>query len=360
VAPDESAKLPCGGWFLTAVVDCGYAVMDPDPETPRSRSRFSRLKVGAWLSVASCIFLSAACSDLDSHPIAGLSGGDEDAGGGIGGTGIIGVVTEIGSIVVNGINVEVAPDTPVRRDAERAAADDLRLGQVVMIQAAGHHDTPVSQMIDIRREVVGPVTDLRLAEGRISVMRQPVVLDERALINIEPEPNLMVAVSGFRLIDRTIVATRIDGVPSSARAHLYGRYRGSEEGVEIDGVMIEGMAVSPDLAGREVLVKGEWAGDKLKPVRFEVQPAVPFSGLNRNLSIAGFFDSYTNTLSDTRVDKASEPDDHVHLSDGREVFFGIFEGNWSPERSALEIDAQFSVNSLMATPNRAAVDKSVP
>ena len=334
--------------------------MDPDPELSKCRTPRSQLRVGAWLSVALCLALSAGCSDVGSGPLAALPGGDEDAGGGIGGTGIVGVITELGSIIVNGLNVEVAPDTPVRQDTERAVTDDLRIGQVVMIQAAGHRDMPVSQMIDIRREVVGPVTDLRLAEGRIFVMHQPVVLDDGAVIDVEPEKDLMVAVSGFRLIDRTIVATRIDSVPASAKAHLYGRYQASDQGVEVDGVAVEGMAVSPDLSGREVLVKGVWADDRLTPVQFEVQPAVPFSGLKRNLSIAGFFDSYTNTLSDTRVDKAVEPDDQVNLSDGREVAFGIFEGHWSAERLALEIDAQFSVNSLMDTPNRAAAGKNVP
>ncbi len=313
-----------------------------------------------WLSVAMGIVLSSACSDLESGPFAKLSDGDDDAGGGIGGTGIVGVITEFGSIVVNGINVEVAPDTPVRQDRELAGADDLRVGQVVMIQAGGRRDMLLSWMIDIRREVVGPITDLRLADGRMSVMHQPVVLDEHALIDVEPVRDLMVAVSGFRLIDRTIVATRIESVPSSAKAHLYGRYRGSGEGVEVDGVAVDGMAVSPDLAGREVFVKGVWADNKLRPVQLEVQPAIPFNGLTRTLSIAGFFDTYTSTLSDTRVDKASEPEDQVYLSDGREASFGIFEGNWSSERSALEIDAQFSVNNLMDTPDRAAAGESVP
>jgi hypothetical protein len=295
---------------------------------------------------------------LEPDAYADLS--DDGTGGGIGGTGIIGVITELGSIVVNGIEVEISPLTPVRRDLERAAADDLRIGQVVAIQAAGGRDRPVPRMIDIRHEVVGPVTDVDLSEGRISVMHQPVVLDDGALIDLEPVRDQMVAISGFRLIDRTIVATRIDSLPPTAKAQLYGRYRKINEGVQIDGVAVEGMAASNDLSGREILVKGVWAEDKLVPTQFEVQPSVPFGGLNGELSIAGFFDSYTNTLSDTPVEKASEPEHHVHLSDGREASFGIFEGNWSVGHSAFEVDAQFSVNRLMDTPDRRSAARHLP
>ncbi len=316
----------------------------------RSLSRLLNARI--WLTVATCLFVFAACSPFGSVQHVGLSGDANGTGGGIGGTGIVGVITDFGSVVVNGRHVEIGPNTLIRQDGERANADELRVGQVVEIQAVGRSSRSLSRVIDVRREVAGPITDTDLDKGRVAVMGQAIVLAQGAIADLDLEKGRMVSVSGFRLADRTIVATRIDSLLSATLVHLYGRYRVSDDQVEIDGVTIEGMAVSSYLVGREVFVKGFWRNGGLTPTELEVRPNAPFSGLKSTLSIAGFFDSYTNKVADVPVERAPDNLGNVKLSDGRAVSFGIFEGAWSSEQVALEVDTQFSISNVMDTPDR--------
>ncbi|MEM7041253.1 MAG: DUF5666 domain-containing protein [Pseudomonadota bacterium] len=310
------------------------------------------------MSLVVCLLVAVACAPtVTDRQVA--QGGDDGVGGGIGGTGIVGVITDFGSVVVNGQHIEIGPDTLIREDGANATADDLRIGQVVEIQAIGAIDEPLSRVIDVRHEVSGPITATSLDEGRITVLDQAVVLAEGAIADLDLDEGRMVEVSGFRLVDRTIVATRIDSLPSGTLAHLYGPYRVSDDQVQVDGVGIDGIAVSSDLIGREVFVQGFWRNGRILPTQFEVRPDAPFNGLRTRLSIAGFFDSFTGRLADVPVESTSETFGNVKLSDGRAASFGILEGEWSPARSTLMVRSQFAVENVMETPEREEDDRSV-
>lgn len=305
-----------------------------------------------WPALIICVSMQTSCAPLMLDQPATQFSSHEGAEGGIGGTGIVGVVTDFGSVVVNGRHVDVKPDTPIRLDGEHVPAGALRVGQVVMIDSVGKGSELLSRSIDIRREVIGPITDVGSDKGTMTIMDQPVVFAEDALVNVDPKRGELASVSGFRLADRTIVATRLDRIiPSTAPAHLYGRYNVVDDQVRIDGVIIKGIVASPTLQGREVFVQGLWTDGKLTPVQFNVLPRAPLDRLE-TLSIAGFFDRPTETVSSTLVDRASDKMGSVKLSDGRVISFGIFEGNWSAEDMILEVDEQISVDNVMKTPNR--------
>ncbi|MEM7524170.1 MAG: DUF5666 domain-containing protein [Pseudomonadota bacterium] len=59
----------------------------------------------------------------------------EDPRGGIGGTGIVGVLTEFGSLIVNGLKIEIDDRTRVDTVLGRGDLDDLALGQALTVEA---------------------------------------------------------------------------------------------------------------------------------------------------------------------------------------------------------------------------------
>ncbi|UUZ77687.1 DUF5666 domain-containing protein [Polaromonas sp. P1(28)-13] len=64
-------------------------------------------------------------------------GGTGISEGGIGGTGIVGVITGFASICVNGVEVHFDAGTPVSDNGQPGSARQLAVGQVVAVRAAG-------------------------------------------------------------------------------------------------------------------------------------------------------------------------------------------------------------------------------
>ncbi len=309
-------------------------------------------------TMAFCLLLATACSSLQSSKRAEL--GDDNAGGGIGGTGIIGVVADLGDVVVNGRNIGITDNTLIRKDGKIVTIDDLDIGQVVAISAAGTFERLASQSIDIRNEVIGPIDKIDWVNGAITVLGQPVTFARGAIVDLDPTIGDKVSISGFRLADRTIVATRVESVPTATSAHLYGRYQVVDDAVQIDGVTIQGLAVSPDLSGREIFAEGVLKEGRLTPTRFEVQASAPFNGLQRDLSIAGFLDARTKTLSRTSVANILGDVGRVTLADGRSESFGIFEGRLSSDSSVLNVENQLSAPSIFGPSDRNDSDDNRP
>lgn len=233
----------------------------------------------------------AACSDRPWSERLSLNGGD---GEGIGGTGIIGIVADFGSIIVNDLRVGIDETAVVFVDGELGSVSDLRRGQLVFVEAFGSATSLVASRVSIRHEVIGPVT------GLAPVLNEMLVLDQR--IKLAPELGDLstlnvgdwVAVSGLRRPDGTIYGTRIDRREDSDIASVYGRY-GLDSGnkdhpVRIAGVNAYGLSANEDWLGREVLLRGRLDEGRLTAAGLTPQIEIPFDGRLRNLSIASFVD----------------------------------------------------------------------
>ncbi|SLN30207.1 hypothetical protein TRL7639_01239 [Falsiruegeria litorea R37] len=87
---------------------------------------------------------------------------DEDREGGIIGTGIVGTITELGSIIVNGQRIIFDGDMPVAGSVPEMTAKDLTPGLTVAVVATPNGDD--WQARDIRQilPLVGPVTSVAL------------------------------------------------------------------------------------------------------------------------------------------------------------------------------------------------------
>ncbi|MEM8880409.1 MAG: hypothetical protein AAGC82_07400 [Pseudomonadota bacterium] len=136
--------------------------------------------------------------------------------GGIGGTGIVGTLTDFGSIVVNGLRIET--DAPgIVTDAYGAFdVADLSLGHSLTIEAAANDAGLLSAArIHVTQPVVGRVGYVA-PDGRSGLVGGTnVVLEAGAIGTLEP--GQQVAVSGLWR-GRTVIAARIDLADGKADA----------------------------------------------------------------------------------------------------------------------------------------------
>jgi hypothetical protein len=132
--------------------------------------------------------------------------GDEDSDGGLGGTGILGEITGYGSIFVNGIEIEYDDDTPFTINGRASAPQQLEIGDVVEVLTLDSSNHTQARVINLRHEVVGQVDSVGPDTFSFTINGQSIVQAIDASI---PKLGDTVAVSGFRIDEQTIIATRI-------------------------------------------------------------------------------------------------------------------------------------------------------
>ena len=226
-----------------------------------------------------------------------------DDGRGIGGTGIVGTITGFGSIFVNGFEIEVPTDLQIAIKEDRQAADALRLGQVVEVEAEGEGDSLTARSIAVRHETGGPIEAIDPQGGRMIVLGQLVEVpsgtvfsgdaDDGGLASLRPGEH--VDISGLRRDDGAIVASRIDRLAGPQAARL----RGTVSDLDAAGFFIEGRRVDlpirqrpADLAsGQQVTVIGTPEAGRLVARQIQVAPSRPFAGRMRSLSLEGYLRS---------------------------------------------------------------------
>jgi hypothetical protein len=220
-----------------------------------------------------------------------LAAGVQTADRGIGGTGIIGVITGFASICVGGQEVGYDPALPVTQDGQPARAADLRAGQLALVEATGPDTGLVARSVRIRHEVVGPVQASAVDDGAaglgyspgwrmLRVAGQLVAVSPATLGDGAPAAGSWVAVSGFRDADGVVHATRIDpwqpgpAVISGRLVLEGGHFRiGTAEIVPGPGVVL--------MPGLDVVLVGRWSDgvlylSGLEPDLLVGQPAAYF------------------------------------------------------------------------------------
>lgn len=135
--------------------------------------------------------------------------GDEDRDGGLGGTGILGEITGYGSIFVNGIEIEYDDDTPFTINGRASAPQQLEIGDVVEVFTMDSSNHTQAQVINLRHEVIGQVDSIGPDTFSFTVNGESIV---QAIDVSIPNLGDTVAVSGFRIDEQTIIATRVTPV----------------------------------------------------------------------------------------------------------------------------------------------------
>ena len=129
--------------------------------------------------------------------------------GGIGGTGIVGTLTDFGSLIVAGNKVETDPDTRISNAFGAIREGQLKIGDTLTIEASRTSSGLRAERVQVDYPLVGRIERVSFGGRVLEVNGTPVVLESSA----RPQPvGRRVAVSGlWRGPD--VIASAITPVP---------------------------------------------------------------------------------------------------------------------------------------------------
>lgn len=236
------------------------------------------------------LLLPAACGGV-GREVADRSGPDD---GGIGGTGVFGSVTGIGSLRVNGLRLETTAATAI----ETLGGVPVLPGDAVAAEAmprAGGAGL-LATRVAVFHPLVGPLG--RSGDGGWSVLGTPLLLapdvplrDARGgAVSAELRPGRVVAVSGLWR-NEAVVATSLRLLDDTMAASLRGLLRAEGGNLVVGGTRVDarGAPAAPGSVERFVTVRGRPdARGGLIAEALEEAPLAVFSGRVSALSVEGF------------------------------------------------------------------------
>jgi hypothetical protein len=179
--------------------------------------------------------------------------------GGIIGTGIVGTITELGSIYVNGQHIKFTKTQNLTSPLGVRPAAELVPGETVIVEATANNGSWQAQKIRSYLPIIGPLHHVSL--NRLSVMGTDILVtkdtDCIGFNNIRKlKPNDWIAVSGLWQGNR-IIATRIEKIQAQPFATVLGTYRLSEDNMAfIGGTAIQNFTPQHAKPGDVLTVQG--------------------------------------------------------------------------------------------------------
>ncbi len=194
------------------------------------------------------LFLTA-CARPDSIHLAS----DENEGGIIG-TGIVGTITELGSIYVNGVRVIYDDDLKVETAFGKESPALLVPGDTVSIEAVNEGRIFKALSIERYRPIVAPIEAIAEDRRWVQALGIRVAIDESTKIGMRNDSRSLavedlpvgawIAVSGLWR-DEEVVASRIDLVSTRSLASVRGAFTETTDGTRrIGGVLIKNLRQS--------------------------------------------------------------------------------------------------------------------
>ncbi|KZL25851.1 hypothetical protein [Pseudovibrio sp. Ad37] len=200
---------------------------------------------------------------------------EEEREGGILGTGIVGTITRLGSIIVNDQRITFPPDLPVKNELGPLTALQLMPGDTVAVVAALTGLNWEAKSIRRIVPIIGPVSEVKSGEtGRIlEIMGTFIHVPEAIATKVKQGD--WVAISGLWQAE-DVLATRVEVVPPRQSAVIIGSNLsvGASNVPQIGNTLIAGIIPQHVQSGDVIRVTG-----------------VPEAGSIRAMSLeAGIFD----------------------------------------------------------------------
>jgi hypothetical protein len=194
---------------------------------------------------------------------------------GIGGTGIVGVVTGFASICVDGVEVRFDKSVPISINGAVATAGQLRVGQLVVIDASRQATIPDSgaraRTISVRHEVSGPIESVDTGADAIMVAGQRVAVLPTTWVAGRFGVGDWVAVSGLRQEDGTIVASRLDPARVGTLA-VRGRISRAGDTIRIGNLILHEPVAATVTPGSFVSVMGRYRSGAVEVTAIDADP----------------------------------------------------------------------------------------
>ena len=230
---------------------------------------------------------------------------DDDEDYGIGGTGlqaqnigsegigIIGEITGFGSIFVNGFEVENDDATIISVNGRKVSKHEFEIGEVVEVLTPDERPLTNAVLINVRHEVIGPVSEIDRTRNRFTILNQEVLVEN---LPANVETGAFLAVSGFRDGDGQIHATRI----AAARAGsvlVRGQLDRSQDSLSMYGYDLA-FSVQPGPENREWKIEGILVEGKVKVTRAFPDRIASFKRVS-NWVLQGFPGLYASAWKDS-------------------------------------------------------------
>jgi Domain of unknown function (DUF5666) len=231
------------------------------------------------------------------------------SGGGISGTSIvIGPVTDFGSILVNGIELDTT-GAEVTIEGDPASIEDLRLGMFVFVrgQVNEKRNTGVAERIASDHLIEGPVDAVNAAGATFSVLRQLVIIDANTVFDQTTlatlAPDDLVEVWGVTDADASIRATRVEKESAVPELELTGVVTGLDDvaqtfrigilTIDYSSALLENIPAGGLADGLvvEVEIDGAPAGDAAVASNVEVRDARVVFAPGDGARVQGFITS---------------------------------------------------------------------
>ncbi len=205
--------------------------------------------------------------------------------GGIGGTGIVGTLTDFGSLIINGLRVELDDATAITNAFGDVTEDALKIGQALTIEARQERQVLRAKRVHITHPVIGRVSAVDSGERTGIVAGVPITLEDAALGVLNA--GARVAVSGVWAGNR-VIASRVDPLTSDGPTVIAGVIRSSND---IAGRVVSGLSRSETPApGTFVTATGRDKPAGLEITDFSPGRFVGAAGPLQDLSVEGFLE----------------------------------------------------------------------
>ncbi len=233
------------------------------------------IKLGL-ISLASLLLV--ACLSTQREQLAALD--DDDYG--IGGTGIVGSVTGFGSIFVNGVEVEITRQTRLSLNGQAVDDHDFAIGETVEVLTQDANPYTDALQLNIRHEIIGPVSDWNQATAILEILGQQVQLVDHSG---QWQQGQTLAVSGYRDANGIIQARHVKPL-AEPRILLRGEAEQLTARIEAAGYTIADPSGLASIEG-PLRLTGRLNQSRLEIERLNSERLLPYAGI-RHWKIEGF------------------------------------------------------------------------
>lgn len=222
------------------------------------------------ISIAKRILAILTIAGLVTFPVPATENESEGSReGGIVGTGIVGAVTDLGSIYVNGQHIVFPDGLKLASSIGERTADSLVPGETVAAEAVFSDGKWTANSINHYLPITGPVG--AADSGKLTIMGSDIAVSgDTDFIGFgsagKPGTGDWIAVNGLWNGD-TVIATRIVKIEPQSEARIVGTYRAGKDGTpgKVGGTGVPGIKLRHVRPGDVLTVKGPPEATSLQP-----------------------------------------------------------------------------------------------
>lgn len=206
--------------------------------------------------------------------------------GGIGGTGIVGTLTDFGSLIVNGLRIELPRGLTVETALGRIDQQNLAIGHSLTVEAEDDGARMVARRVAIAHPVIGPIQAITNGGRLISVAGIPVQVTPDMIVGrIVGET---VAVSGVWR-GSAVVASRLDFVEAATQAVVAGTVRrNATDGWTIGSIAVDLPPDAEPSEGAYATATGQPNGPRFRIASYSEGRFTGAAGPLEALSVEGY------------------------------------------------------------------------